>query len=359
MDVKYSKPALFQHGGTVAPTKKLEPVPAWGRATAIEPPAGVYLECLRNHAASVGGYVVDGCGEFTPAADPADDPASLLRCAACRCHRSFHRRALAEGPPPRLALPPPPQPPAVTAAAALHHHLVRDVLPSEVMKQEDRAPGAGEGAEDDDWGEETDEGSDYDNRPMSPLPAPAAAPAPPPPGCFGIASASQMLLYAMSKGAAATPAPGASPPLVATARKRARTRFSAEQKERMRALSERVGWRLQKRDEAAVEGCCREIGVTRGVFKVWMHNNKHNFVAGGHSARRNAAAASASPVPAAAAGVVHPAASSSHHAAAPPPPAAAASAPPATRVHVDFNINGAASDYFVVQSTTASGGSSQ
>ncbi|KAF0900080.1 hypothetical protein E2562_026816 [Oryza meyeriana var. granulata] len=57
----------------------------------------------------------------------------------------------------------------------------------------------------------------------------------------------------------------------------------------MQALSERLGWRLQKRDEAVVEECCREIGVGKGVFKVWMHNNKHNFL-GGHSARRSASA---------------------------------------------------------------------
>ncbi|KAJ4713594.1 Zinc-finger homeodomain protein [Melia azedarach] len=47
-----------------------------------------YRECLRNHAASLGSYATDGCGEFT-----ADNtyPTSL-QCAACGCHRNFHRR---------------------------------------------------------------------------------------------------------------------------------------------------------------------------------------------------------------------------------------------------------------------------
>ncbi|KAM3300455.1 hypothetical protein ACQJBY_041459 [Aegilops geniculata] len=46
-----------------------------------------YRECLRNHAAAQGGHAVDGCGEFMPSG--AHD---LLTCAACGCHRSFHRR---------------------------------------------------------------------------------------------------------------------------------------------------------------------------------------------------------------------------------------------------------------------------
>ncbi|RZR76660.1 hypothetical protein BHM03_00001521 [Ensete ventricosum] len=49
-----------------------------------------YKECLRNHAAALGGHVVDGCGEFMPSGD-ADTP-EALKCAACGCHRSFHRR---------------------------------------------------------------------------------------------------------------------------------------------------------------------------------------------------------------------------------------------------------------------------
>jgi hypothetical protein len=75
---------------------------------------------------------------------------------------------------------------------------------------------------------------------------------------------------------------------------------------------------------AAVEDCCREIGVTRGVFKVWMHNNKHNFVGGVHSARR--AASASPPVPAAAA---QPSPHTAVAASAPPPtPTSTSTAPP-------------------------------
>ncbi|XP_078180256.1 mini zinc finger protein 2-like [Carex rostrata] len=49
-----------------------------------------YSECQKNHAARTGGYAVDGCREFMPEGDEGTDEA--LICAACGCHRSFHRR---------------------------------------------------------------------------------------------------------------------------------------------------------------------------------------------------------------------------------------------------------------------------
>jgi ZF-HD homeobox protein with Cys/His-rich dimerization domain len=49
-----------------------------------------YRECQRNHAASIGGHAVDGCREFM--ASGANGTAAALMCAACGCHRSFHRR---------------------------------------------------------------------------------------------------------------------------------------------------------------------------------------------------------------------------------------------------------------------------
>ena len=51
-----------------------------------------YRECQRNHAAAIGGYAVDGCREFM--ASGAEGTAAALMCAACGCHRSFHRRVV-------------------------------------------------------------------------------------------------------------------------------------------------------------------------------------------------------------------------------------------------------------------------
>ncbi|XP_060190152.1 mini zinc finger protein 2 [Lycium barbarum] len=49
-----------------------------------------YRECQKNHAASVGGYAVDGCREFMSSGEEGTPDA--LTCAACGCHRNFHRR---------------------------------------------------------------------------------------------------------------------------------------------------------------------------------------------------------------------------------------------------------------------------
>ncbi|KAM0936411.1 putative transcription factor ZF-HD family [Dioscorea sansibarensis] len=49
-----------------------------------------YGECQKNHAASIGGHAVDGCREFM--ADGEEGTTNALKCAACGCHRSFHRR---------------------------------------------------------------------------------------------------------------------------------------------------------------------------------------------------------------------------------------------------------------------------
>ncbi|KAF7059064.1 hypothetical protein CFC21_080212 [Triticum aestivum] len=49
-----------------------------------------YGECRRNHAASTGGYAVDGCREFI--AEGEEGTFGALKCSACGCHRSFHHR---------------------------------------------------------------------------------------------------------------------------------------------------------------------------------------------------------------------------------------------------------------------------
>ncbi|CAK9186101.1 unnamed protein product [Ilex paraguariensis] len=49
-----------------------------------------YAECQKNHAAGVGGYAVDGCREFM--ANGEEGTTGALTCAACGCHRNFHRR---------------------------------------------------------------------------------------------------------------------------------------------------------------------------------------------------------------------------------------------------------------------------
>ncbi|KAL0535514.1 hypothetical protein IC582_029845 [Cucumis melo] len=155
-----------------------------------------YRECLRNHAASLGSYATDGCGEFT--LDDSSSPANLLHCAACGCHRNFHRKVtyIAGG--------------GGRSSAAT--------------------------ATDDDL-------MDYDRH--------------------------AVVEYA----AADTERSGGG-----GSKKRFRTKFTVDQKEKMLAFAEKLGWKLQRKDlDDEIERFCRSVGVTRQVFKVWMHNHKNSF----------------------------------------------------------------------------------
>lgn len=143
-----------------------------------------YKECLKNHAVAVGGHALDGCGEFMPSGPHGSLDA--LKCAACHCHRNFHRK---------------------------------DITDDGVVNGE---------------------------------------------------SGSQYISYWRAPRMLALPSPS-------SARKRVRTKFTEEQKEKMVEMAEKMEWRIQKTDEAAVMEFCNEIGVKRRVLKVWMHNNKNTF----------------------------------------------------------------------------------
>ncbi|KAJ0984613.1 hypothetical protein J5N97_002969 [Dioscorea zingiberensis] len=49
--------------------------------------------------------------------------------------------------------------------------------------------------------------------------------------------------------------------------KRLCTKFTPDPKERMHALSKKLDWRMRHNNEGFVEESCREIGVSKGVFK--------------------------------------------------------------------------------------------
>uniref|UniRef100_A0A0C9S745 TSA: Wollemia nobilis Ref_Wollemi_Transcript_9708_911 transcribed RNA sequence n=1 Tax=Wollemia nobilis TaxID=56998 RepID=A0A0C9S745_9CONI len=189
-----------------------------------------YRECQKNHAAAMGGNATDGCGEFMPSGE--EGTLEALKCCACGCHRNFHRRVV-EGE--NLSVPscdcfhmrrdhflkrsgvlfpPPPPPDGVADPFAFSNILPRPPLMS--------FQGAG-----------PSESEDHETP--------------------GFHSRPAML------------------------KKRFRTKFTQEQKERMLEFAEKVGWKLQKHDDLLVQQFCQEIGVRRRVLKVWMHNNKHTL----------------------------------------------------------------------------------
>eukprot|EP01018_Ginkgo_biloba_P005778 Gb_14977 [translate_table: standard] len=185
-----------------------------------------YRECLKNHAAGIGGHAIDGCGEFMPSGE--DGTLEALKCAACGCHRNFHRREV-EGEPPCYYCYNPKKdsrkrgPPLPLALPSSPGGMVPRLSPQMIM-----AFGSGP----------IDIDQEHDM------------------GIHGLHGASMVM------------------PIM---KKRFRTKFTQEQKDKMCTFAEKIGWRIQKHDEAAVQQFCMELGVKRHVLKVWMHNNKHTL----------------------------------------------------------------------------------
>ncbi|KAI5002660.1 hypothetical protein ZWY2020_027310 [Hordeum vulgare] len=65
-----------------------------GQGNGARPAIVRYRECQRNLLAGNGRHVVDGCQGFM--ASIGVDEATMFLCAACGCHRSFHRREVVD-----------------------------------------------------------------------------------------------------------------------------------------------------------------------------------------------------------------------------------------------------------------------
>ncbi|KAF7043742.1 hypothetical protein CFC21_053058 [Triticum aestivum] len=237
------------------------------RAAAIAGGAGgppvKYRECLKNHAAAIGGNATDGCGEFMPSGE--EGSLEALKCSACGCHRNFHRKELDDFDGDSCA--------SHGYGYGYGHHAVRRLLGPAVPHHHKSSGGLLVTA---------DHYGAY---------AAARALPPPPPPPLGhhhqIIMPLNMIQTSESdemdgsggimgdgRGGLASGGGGGGS---SSSKKRFRTKFTAEQKGRMLEFAENVGWRLQKLDDAMVQHFCQEIGVKRRVLKVWMHNNKHNL----------------------------------------------------------------------------------
>ncbi|XP_074302258.1 zinc-finger homeodomain protein 2-like [Silene latifolia] len=193
-----------------------------------------YRECLKNHAVNIGGHAVDGCGEFMPAGP--DGTFDALKCAACNCHRNFHRKEH-------------------VPAADNHRQLTLYHPPPPPVYQF--------------------------YRPAT-VPAPAATQTTrTTPGFLAVAGGRQLALpvgaTAEEQVTGGMMAMTMTTTTSSSGKKRHRTKFSQEQKDKMLALAETLGWKIQKCDESVVQQFCDETGVKRHVLKVWMHNNKHTL----------------------------------------------------------------------------------
>ncbi|KAE8728434.1 Zinc-finger homeodomain protein 5 [Hibiscus syriacus] len=194
-----------------------------------------YRECLKNHAANIGGNVYDGCGEFMPSGE--EGTLEALKCAACDCHRNFHRKEV-DGetqfwatPTRSLMLHPLQLPPPTVMHPHQNYSIHTSPSSALVASMNNMAFGSGGG---------------------------------------GNESSSEDLHVFQSNAEGTQP-----PPSCVLSKKRFRTKFTQEQKDKMLELAEKVGWRINKQDEELVQNFCAEYGVKRQVFKVWMHNNKN------------------------------------------------------------------------------------
>ncbi|KAF9600338.1 hypothetical protein IFM89_007056 [Coptis chinensis] len=160
-----------------------------------------YLDCMKNHAANVGGHAVDGCGEFMPAGP--EGTLEALKCGACNCHRNFHRKEM----------------------QLCYRSSTTTVYPQVAQNYK-----------------------------------PAAA--------FGSTSGGGQVKEEQE---------GVSNPCGSGTKKRFRTKFTQEQKEKMLTFAEKLCWKMHKHDEAKVEEFCNDTGLQRNVLKVWMHNNKYTL----------------------------------------------------------------------------------
>ncbi|XP_004495441.1 zinc-finger homeodomain protein 4-like [Cicer arietinum] len=174
-----------------------------------------YKECLKNHAAAIGGNATDGCGEFMPSGETGTLEA--LMCCACNCHRNFHRKEIESN----------------CDCSSPSKHYAFSLIPDNVAPILNHlSPNkSGSTSPSDHFYEKNYE-------------------------------------YCVNE---------VENPTEKMIKKRSRTKFTQEQKEKMQDFAEKAGWRIQKLEESVVQKFCQEIGIKRRVLKVWMHNNKNTF----------------------------------------------------------------------------------
>nr|XP_043633540.1 zinc-finger homeodomain protein 9-like [Erigeron canadensis] len=183
-----------------------------------------YGKCNKNHALNNNNttstlHVVDGCGEFMQSTSTNPSDPDFLNCVACGCHRSFHHD--------------------ITYQSSVHR-VIEYQFPAPARPQTSTTP---------------------NNSPSPPHPISSA---------YFPAPTSQMLNAFNNPS---LPTIQTNPPNAT--KKRYRSKFSQDQKTKMKEFAEKVGWKMYKKDEEIINEFCNEIGVTRCVFKVWMHNHKN------------------------------------------------------------------------------------
>lgn len=170
----------------------------------------------------MGSHVVDGCGEFMP--NGQEGTMESFTCAACNCHRNFHRK----------------------------HEIGATINKNTQHHQQQR------------WTNIPNSNSltlHHHHHPQQHHRI--------------VSSTPMMMLTNATMAGAESSGEDLEPGSSSASKKRSRTKFTQEQKERMMEFADKLGWKIQKQDEQEIRQFCSQVGVQREVFKVWMHNNKH------------------------------------------------------------------------------------
>ncbi|CAJ2632983.1 unnamed protein product [Trifolium pratense] len=191
----------------------------------------IFKECRKNHASSIGGYALDGCCEFLPAG--VEGTTDFFKCAACFCHKNFHRKETVASEPThflsKIAYIPQPTPISTVFQTSNGYHHVTGPSRGTTTAHAFPAVVIHDGAH------------------------------------FHVTDQ-------INGGGTSGGGEGSS-----SSKKRFRTKFSHEQKEQMLDFAVKIGWRIKKQDQNVVEIFCNKIGVKFQVFKVWMQNNRHTI----------------------------------------------------------------------------------
>ncbi|KAF8049397.1 hypothetical protein N665_2222s0010 [Sinapis alba] len=218
-------------------------------------PKSHYGECRKNHAASVGTTAYDGCGEFV-SANPGEDS---LDCAACGCHRSFHREeSLSDG---------------------VSKTILETLKISPLEYRQIFCSPYGDGAKEEEervrrlrmrfTAEQTEKMRSYAEKVGWKVSSESREEVKE--FCNGIGVTRKNLRVWMNNhnevnGRRLGDEEGRV--------KRLKTKFTAEQTEKMRRYAEKLRWKVSLEDREETEGFCNEIGVNRNNFMIWMNNHK-------------------------------------------------------------------------------------
>ncbi|CAM6035346.1 unnamed protein product [Sphagnum compactum] len=285
---------------------------AFFKQCAAAAPRGVmYRECQKNLAADRGVCAIDGCGEFMPS---GREGKNALTCAACGCHRNFHRRLMLSTAEYLTLL----QKMSSSTTTMTHmQHITASSHEQGIQEDKEFDVGAASPpsplpcvAEQGPLSSDVSPVSTVEKRsgPTAAAPIMPAMPLYLQPcntgaGCIGAAQALSLASHQhhhqhhhatvgnTTQGVSVTGglssqrlflergSTGGASELAAATRKfkRKRTHITEEQRYKLNLFAERAGWTVVGQRKETIDAACTDIGIEPKTLKYWIHNSKQKF----------------------------------------------------------------------------------